>query len=289
MRLVCPIASRRAPVVPERRVVDAVRRVADTPVAKRIAEPHFEGEEMLPSQGPVIVACNHLGLGDRWLTALVHTRRIHMVRPPAAAALLAKGEVVGIFPEGVASVDGRAYRARIDVAQLALSSGAPVLPAAVTFDGGRRTPRLHFGKPIDFSRHAGLGHHQAVLRAVADEVMTAIVELSGQEYVDEDAGIMRDRFTKAAKEEAAAAKEHAAAERAERKRAVDERRLSREAEADELEAAAAEAAQAAAERVRRAAEADALRARVRQVHRPPVTGPQRDPTQPIRTRPFEQD
>jgi len=268
--------------------VDAVRRAADTPVAKRIAEPHFEGEEKLPAHGAVIVACNHLGLGDRWLTALVRSRRIHMVKPPAAAALLAKGEAVGIFPEGLASVDGRAYRARIDVAQLALGFGAGVLPAAVTLDSGRRTPRLHFGELMDFSRHAGLGHHQAVLRAVADEVMTAIVELSGQEYVDEDAGIVRDRLAKAAKQEAAAAKEQAAVQRIERKRATDERRLSREAEADELAAAAAQAAEEAAELARQAAEADARRARVRQVHQPPHTGPQRDPTQPVRARPFDQ-
>ena len=43
---------------------------------------------------------------------------------------------------------------------------------------------IRFGKPLDFSRYAGHGGREAVLRAVTDEIMYAILQLSGQEYVD---------------------------------------------------------------------------------------------------------
>lgn len=50
-------------------------------------------------------------------------------------------------------------------------------------------PRLHpvrirFGAPLEFSRYEGLENEKAILRAVTDEIMYAILELSGQEYVD---------------------------------------------------------------------------------------------------------
>jgi 1-acyl-sn-glycerol-3-phosphate acyltransferase len=43
---------------------------------------------------------------------------------------------------------------------------------------------IRFGEPLDFSRYAGLENEKAVLRAVTDEIMYAILSLSEQEYVD---------------------------------------------------------------------------------------------------------
>jgi 1-acyl-sn-glycerol-3-phosphate acyltransferase len=48
-------------------------------------------------------------------------------------------------------------------------------------------PGVRFGKPLDFSRYKGLETDRLVLRAVTDEIMYAVMSLSGQEYVDEDA------------------------------------------------------------------------------------------------------
>jgi 1-acyl-sn-glycerol-3-phosphate acyltransferase len=90
------------------------------------------------------------------------------------------------------------YRGKTGVARLALESGAPVIPCAMigTFEmqpPGRLLPRLsirpgvRFGKPLDFSRYAGLKSDRLVLRAITDEIMYAVMNLSGQEYVDEDA------------------------------------------------------------------------------------------------------
>jgi 1-acyl-sn-glycerol-3-phosphate acyltransferase len=112
----------------------------------------------------------------------------------AAKRVLAAGELFGIYPEGTRSHDGRLYRGRTGVARLAIETGVPVLPVAVlgtdivappgkTF--GRWTrPRVRFGRPLDFSRYAGLESDRFVLRSATDEIMYEIMRLSGQEYVD---------------------------------------------------------------------------------------------------------
>src|SRR4051794_24860853 len=99
---------------------------------------------------------------------------------------LREGKVVGIFPEGTRSPDGRLYRGKTGVARLALSSGVPVIPVGVQnthLPSWRRTV-VRFGEPLDFSAYAGAGNDREVLRHVTDEVMAAIQELSGQRYVD---------------------------------------------------------------------------------------------------------
>jgi len=118
--------------------------------------------------------------------------------------VLAEGRLLGIYPEGTRTPDGRLYRGKTGVARLALESGAPVIPTAMvgTFEfmpSGRLWPRLRirpgvrFGKPLDFSRYAGLQSDHLVLRAVTDEIMYALMELSGQEYVDEYAQQAKSR------------------------------------------------------------------------------------------------
>ncbi|GAA3077713.1 hypothetical protein GCM10020000_74180 [Streptomyces olivoverticillatus] len=112
----------------------------------------------------------------------------------AGLRVLESGEVLGIYPEGTRSHDGRLYKGKVGVAAMALRSGAPVIPCAMigTFEAqpaGRLLPRLvpvriRFGEPLDFSRYAGMEDHRAVLRAVTDEIMYAILKLSEQEYVD---------------------------------------------------------------------------------------------------------
>src|SRR5262249_55992035 len=90
-------------------------------------------------------------------------------------------------------------------AGLVWEPGARVIPPAMigTFDlmpPGRLWPRLRFrpgvrfGKPLDFSRYAGLKSDLLVLRAVTDEIMYALMELSGQEYVDEYAQQAKSRL-----------------------------------------------------------------------------------------------
>jgi 1-acyl-sn-glycerol-3-phosphate acyltransferase len=111
--------------------------------------------------------------------------------------VLEEGKVFGIYPEGTRSPDGRLYRGRTGIARLTLMTGAPVVPFAMigtdrVQPGGKGLPRVgrgrritvRFGDPLDFSRYEGMERDRYVLRAVTDEVMTEVMRLSGQEYVD---------------------------------------------------------------------------------------------------------
>lgn len=47
-----------------------------------------------------------------------------------------------------------------------------------------RRLEVRFGKPLDFSRYEGLAGDRFIERSITDEIMYALMELSGQEYVD---------------------------------------------------------------------------------------------------------
>ncbi|WP_251075621.1 lysophospholipid acyltransferase family protein [Streptomyces sp. ISL-12] len=108
--------------------------------------------------------------------------------------VLEEGRIFGIYPEGTRSPDGRLYRGRTGCARLTLMTGAPVVPFAMIGTdklqpGGRGLPRpgrvtVRFGEPMEFSRYEGMDRDRYVLRAVTDSVMTEVMRLSGQEYVD---------------------------------------------------------------------------------------------------------
>ncbi|MFF4602372.1 lysophospholipid acyltransferase family protein [Streptomyces sp. NPDC001339] len=108
--------------------------------------------------------------------------------------VLEEGKAFGIYPEGTRSPDGRLYRGRTGIARLALMTGAPVVPFAMigtdkVQPGGKGLPRIapvtvRFGEALDFARYEGMDRDRYVLRAVTDEVMSEVMELSGQEYVD---------------------------------------------------------------------------------------------------------
>jgi 1-acyl-sn-glycerol-3-phosphate acyltransferase len=112
----------------------------------------------------------------------------------AGLKVLQRGELFGIYPEGTRSHDGRLYKGRTGVARLALLSGAPVIPSAIIGTDiiappGKVltkivSPTVKFGRPLDFSRYEGMSEDRFILRSITDEIMYAIMELSGQEYVD---------------------------------------------------------------------------------------------------------
>ncbi|MBO0812658.1 MAG: 1-acyl-sn-glycerol-3-phosphate acyltransferase [Microlunatus sp.] len=111
----------------------------------------------------------------------------------AFAKVLSEGSVVIMFPEGGRSPDGRLYKGRTGAARLALQAGVPIIPVAVfnTYfsKGLLRIPRLvrpgiRIGKPLDFSPYRCAGNDRDTLRYLTDELMNAIMELSGQTYVD---------------------------------------------------------------------------------------------------------
>ncbi|MDO5080075.1 lysophospholipid acyltransferase family protein [Buchananella hordeovulneris] len=113
----------------------------------------------------------------------------------AGLAVLREGKAFGIYPEGTRSPDGRLYRGKTGVARLALASGVPVVPIAMIDSHlaqpiGKRLPKLgsrvglRIGSPLTFTHLQDKAEDAATLRAVTDEIMTAIQALSAQEYVD---------------------------------------------------------------------------------------------------------
>ncbi|MHB8632405.1 MAG: lysophospholipid acyltransferase family protein [Thermoplasmatota archaeon] len=113
----------------------------------------------------------------------------------AAKGALRAGELLCIYPEGTRSRDGKLHRGHTGVARLALEMHVPVIPVAMkgTFEAKPRGGKTRYfqptaaivGPPLDFSAHWDLQHEKAVCREVTDQIMQAIRELSGQEYVDE--------------------------------------------------------------------------------------------------------
>jgi 1-acyl-sn-glycerol-3-phosphate acyltransferase len=110
----------------------------------------------------------------------------------AAVQVLRSGDLFGFYPEGTRSPDGRLYRGRTGIGYLALNSGTPVIPVAMfgtrkMMPPGSSVPRpakitIKIGKPLEFGHLAGDPPGRA-RRTIADEVMRAIADLSGQEYV----------------------------------------------------------------------------------------------------------
>ncbi len=202
------------------------------PLLRLLFRPRIEGMENIPAEGAAIIAGNHLSFSDHFLMPAILKRRITFLakaeyftgpgvkgrltafffrsagqipvdrsgKDAGQAALreglgvLAKGELLGIYPEGTRSHDGRLYKGKVGVAAMALGAGVPVVPCAMvgTFEiqpPGQKIPNIRrvtirFGKPLEFSRYAGMEGERAVLRAVTDEIMYAVLGLSGQEYVD---------------------------------------------------------------------------------------------------------
>jgi 1-acyl-sn-glycerol-3-phosphate acyltransferase len=206
--------------------------IAIGPWLKMVFRTHVEGAEHVPASGPAILASNHLSYADWLFMPLTIPRRVTFVAKAeyfstpgikgwfqrkifsgagqvpidrsgasaaegalaSARAILAEGELFGIYPEGTRSHDGRLYRGKTGVARLALETGVPVVPVAVVGTdvvappgkkfGTFTRPVVRFGKPLDFSRYDGLENDRYILRAITDEIMYEIMQLSGQEYVD---------------------------------------------------------------------------------------------------------
>ncbi|MCB0914780.1 MAG: 1-acyl-sn-glycerol-3-phosphate acyltransferase [Actinobacteria bacterium] len=202
------------------------------PLLRLLYRPRVEGLENIPDSGPAILASNHLSFSDSFFLPLVCPRRITFLakaeyfngkgikgwfsrmfftgvgqvpidRSGASAAedalntglrILGEGHLLGIYPEGTRSPDGRLYRGKTGVARMALEAGVPVIPVAMIDTEkiqpiGSKRPRImrvgvKIGTPLDFSRYEGMENDRFVLRSISDEIMYELMELSGQEYVD---------------------------------------------------------------------------------------------------------
>ena len=202
------------------------------PALMTLYSPEVQGLENLPAEGPAILASNHLSFSDSFFLPLVVDRRITFLAKSdyftgtgargwltkrffagvgqvpidrsggnasmgaieTGIRILREGNLLGIYPEGTRSPDGRLYRGRTGPARMALAAPAPVIPVAMIGTDkiqptGQKIPNLYpltikIGRQLDFSRYAGMQDDRFVLRSMTDELMYELMELSGQEYVD---------------------------------------------------------------------------------------------------------
>jgi 1-acyl-sn-glycerol-3-phosphate acyltransferase len=212
-----------------------LKRYVVGPLVNVAFRPEVRGLEHVPAEGPAILASNHLSVSDSVFMPVAVPRQVYFLAKSdyftgpglkgrvvgaffrainqipmdrsggrgsatslsAGGRKLAEGELLGIYPEGTRSPDGRLYKGKIGVARLALETGAPVVPIAMVGTDkvqpvGARMPLPRrqarvatiFGEPLDFSRYRGRQSEHALLREVTDEIMRAIQALSGQVSVD---------------------------------------------------------------------------------------------------------
>jgi 1-acyl-sn-glycerol-3-phosphate acyltransferase len=146
-----------------------VLRAFLTPFLMLAFRPKVKGLRNVPTNGPVIIASNHLSFSDSIFMPLVVPRKVTFLakseyftspgpkgllkkltfialgqvpvdrsggRRSEAALItglqvLANNECLGIYPEGTRSPDGRLYKGRTGIARIAIESGAPVIPVAM--------------------------------------------------------------------------------------------------------------------------------------------------------------
>ena len=206
-----------------------VARAILVPVFRAAWRIHLRGADHVPQTGPAILCPNHTSVIDSFLLPSILPRRITYVGKAeymddwktkhlfpamgmipidraggdaskraldAAAGVLERGELFGIYPEGTRSRDGRLHKGHTGPARLALRTGAPLVPVGMvgTRDiqpPGAKAPRpfrpceIRIGRPIEVERYRDRGDDRLLLRQITDELMYEIRELSGQDYVDE--------------------------------------------------------------------------------------------------------
>lgn len=211
------------------------------PLLKGIFRPWVVGLENVPENGAVILASNHLSFIDSIILPLVVDRRISFLAKSdyftrkgfkgwatktfmlatgqipidrsggkasedslnTGLTVLARGDVLGIYPEGTRSPDGKLYRGRTGVARMILEGDVPVVPVAMVdtekiMPIGKRLPKIGrigivIGAPIEFSRFEGMEGDRFILRSVTDEIMYSLHGLGEQEYVDVYASSVKEK------------------------------------------------------------------------------------------------
>ena len=213
------------------------------PIVKAIWRPWIIGRRNVPAEGAAILASNHLSFVDSvflplmidrpvaflaksdyftgkglkgWATRMFFkgTGQLPIDRSGGKASeaslntglqVLGRGDLLGIYPEGTRSPDGKLYRGRTGIARMALEAHVPVVPVLMVDTDtmmpiGTTVPRIVrvgivIGEPLDFSRFQGMEGDRYILRSITDEIMVALQRLGEQEYEDVYASTVKDRLT----------------------------------------------------------------------------------------------
>ena len=212
------------------------------PIVKAIFRPWIVGRRNIPAEGGAILASNHLSFVDSIFLPLMIDRPVSFLaksdyftgkgikgwatrifmkacgqlpidrsggRASEASLntglqVLGRGDLLGIYPEGTRSPDGKLYRGRTGIARMALEAHVPVVPVVMVDTDTMmpivtKIPRVMrigivIGEPLDFSRFEGMEGDRYILRSVTDEIMVALQRLGEQQYDDVYASTVKDRL-----------------------------------------------------------------------------------------------
>ena len=206
------------------------------PVARRLWRIDTSGFDRLPEQGPAILCPNHISFLDSAFLMLSVPRNISFVGKAeymdswktkflfpmlgmipidrsggaksqgaldAAAKVLRRGELFGMFPEGTRSRDRVLHKGRTGAARLAMEVGCPIFPVGITGTADIQPPdakvpklfrecSIQIGRPVKPERYQHRADPHLAWRSMIDEVMFEIRELTGQEYRNTYAGKSSD-------------------------------------------------------------------------------------------------
>jgi len=201
-------------------------KVTAGPVLRRLYNVKVTGAENVPRAGAAIITPNHLSFIDPFFVALTAPRHVTFIGKAeywddwrtrvffemaggipvrredsaqaatsldAGVAVLRTGAVLGIFPEGTRSPDGRLYKGKTGAARMAVEVGCPIIPTGLRgtrelLPKDAKVPGLgpsvtvKYGKPMRVPEDAR--DDARTLRTFTDELMCAIAALTGQVYRD---------------------------------------------------------------------------------------------------------
>ena len=211
-------------------------RTALAPVARRLWSIEISGLERLPESGPAILCPNHVSFLDSAFLMLVVQRNISFVGKAeymdswktkilfpmmgmipidrsggeksqaaldAAEAVLTRGELFGMFPEGTRSRDGCLYKGRTGAARLATKIGCPIFPVGIVGTDDIQPPdakvpklfrscSITIGRPVRPERYTTSTDPHMAWRSMIDEVMYEVQSMTGQVYRNVYAGKTAD-------------------------------------------------------------------------------------------------
>jgi 1-acyl-sn-glycerol-3-phosphate acyltransferase len=188
-------------------------------LAKLFFKFEYRGIENIPLKGSAIIASNHQSFLDGLLINLATSQKgritaflaatdyysnflfIHLLNQGESIPLnrkgnssiplqeaifrLESGKLVGIFPEGSRTENGKIKKAHKGVALLALKTGAPVIPAAIRgafecWNKKQKFPKpgkivIEFSKPLYFEKRENVD--EEILKKVTEKIMEKIKEV----------------------------------------------------------------------------------------------------------------
>ena len=219
------VARRGLSIDPDRAVV--ITRAGLAPLYRHLYRVKVEGAHNIPDEGAAILAANHISFFDTVVLMLSVSRptrfigkaeymdswktrhlfpalgmipieraagRQAMAALDTAAGVLRLGELLAIYPEGTRSRDGLLHRGHTGVAELALSTGAPIVPIGLVGTDriqpiGTRVPRpfrsavMRVGRPILPGDYGGAKRRKR--QQMTSDLMEAIRSLSRQSVSDD--------------------------------------------------------------------------------------------------------